>query len=316
MNKILVAVFNSELVAFEGLSALKSLHKNGDVTVYATAVLVKDASGKVSLKQTADDGPIGTAVGMLAGSMVGLLAGPVGMAVGASLGGLTGFVADLNKSGIDVQFVDDVSKALAPGKAAVVADVEESWTAPVDARLTKLGGMVFRRLRDEVVEDQLARESAAFKAEVNQLKEELAQARAEDKAAIQAHLEDTKKKAHVLQDQAKAQIDQAKREAEAKVSALRAQLKQASDRQKAKIEKRIAVVEADLAARHAKLKEAGQLAKEALSPSDSEPVSADGTRRAPRGEHFASPVALAATHEQNSNAGRADVPVSSGFAGR
>jgi uncharacterized membrane protein len=273
MNKILVAVFNSEAVAFEALSSLKSLHKDGDVTMYSTAVLVKDASGNVSVKQAADDGPVGTALGMLAGSMVGLLAGPLGLAVGASVGGLTGLISDLSKSGIDVQFVEDVSKALAPGKAAVLAEVEESWTAPVDARLGKLGGMVFRRLRSEVVEDQLARESAAFEAEAKQLKAELAQARAEDKAAIQAHLEDTRKKARVIQDQAKARIDQTKREADAKVSALRGQLKQASDRQKARIEKRIANVEADLEARHAKLKEATRLAREALSVSASQPVS-------------------------------------------
>ena len=57
MNKMLVAVFNSETLAFEGLSALKDLHKDGDITLHATAVLSKDASGQVSLKQTADGGP-------------------------------------------------------------------------------------------------------------------------------------------------------------------------------------------------------------------------------------------------------------------
>jgi DNA anti-recombination protein RmuC len=174
-------------------------------------------------------------------------------------------IFDLNKSGIDVQFVDDVSKALSAGKAAVLADVEESWTAPVDTRVGKLGGMVFRRLRSEVVEDQLVRESAAFQAEVKQLKEEQAQARAENKAAIQAQIDEAKKKAQVMQDQAKGRIDQAQREAEAKITALQGQLKQASDRQKAKIEKRIAEVKADLGARGAKLQEAGRLAKEALA---------------------------------------------------
>jgi hypothetical protein len=68
-----------------------------------------------------------------------------------------------------------------------------------------------------------------------------------------------------MQDQAKARIDQTKREAEAKITALQTQLKQANDRQKAKIEKRIAEVKADLEARHAKLQEAGRLAKEALT---------------------------------------------------
>jgi uncharacterized membrane protein len=265
MNKMLAAVFDREAVAVEGLSALKGLHRDGDITVYATAVLGKDATGKVSTKQAAEQGPIGAALGMLTGSMLGLLAGPVGLAVGASMGTLTGLIFDLNKSGIDVQFVDDVSKALSPGKFAVLADVEESWTGPVDTRVGKLGGMVFRRLRSEVVEDQLVRESAAFHAELKQLKEELAQVHGENKAAIQAQIDDAKKKAQVMQEQAKAQIDQAKREADAKIIALQEQLKQASDRQKAKIEKRMAEAKTDLEARHAKLREAARLAKEALA---------------------------------------------------
>jgi uncharacterized membrane protein len=265
MNKMLVAVFNDEAQAFEGLSALKDLHKDGDITLYATAVLSKDVSGKVNMKQAADQGPIGTALGMLTGSLVGLLAGPVGLAVGASIGGLSGMITDLNKSGIDIQFVDDVSKALSPGKAAVLADVEESWTTPVDTRLGNLGGMAFRRLRSEVVEDQLTRESAAFKAEVTQLKDEIAQSRAEDKAAIQKQLDNARTKLQVMQDQARSRIDEAKREADAKVAAMQQQLKQSSDRQKAKIEKRIADVKADLQSRSAKLQEAGRLASEALA---------------------------------------------------
>lgn len=80
-----------------------------------------------------------------------------------------------------------------------------------------------------------------------------------------SYLCDAKRKAQVMQDQVKARFDQAKREADAKITALQGQLKQARDRQKAKIEKRIAEVKADLVARHAKLQEAGRLAKEALA---------------------------------------------------
>ena len=56
MNKMLVAVFDTERAAYEGLHALKELHNEGDITLYATAVLVKDAAGTVSVKQTADRG--------------------------------------------------------------------------------------------------------------------------------------------------------------------------------------------------------------------------------------------------------------------
>jgi len=86
--------------------------------------------------------------------------------VGASLGGLTGLIVDLNRSGVDVEFVNDVSDALTPGRFALLADIQEGWTAPVDTRLREHGGLIFRRLRSEVIEDQLARESAQFTAEM------------------------------------------------------------------------------------------------------------------------------------------------------
>jgi uncharacterized membrane protein len=130
MNRILVAVFDTEAAAFEGLSALKDLHREGAITLYATAVIAKDASGTVSVKQSADPGPVGGALGMLTGSLLGLLAGPVGVAVGAWAGGLTGLLFDLARSGIGADFLDEVSQALTPGKVALLAEVEEPWVTP------------------------------------------------------------------------------------------------------------------------------------------------------------------------------------------
>lgn len=281
MNKMLVAVFDTEPAAFEGLQALKDLHRDGDITLYATAVLVKDFAGTVSVKQSADEGPLGTAVGMLSGSVTGLVAGeaaaaaglaagsvagPVGAAIGFSLGSLTGLIVDLSQSGVNVDFVDEVSRALIPGKVAVVAEVEETWQTPVDTRLGSLGGMVFRRLRSEVVEDQLVREAAAFEAELQQLEDELAQANAESRAALQRDIEAVQKKLEVTRAQAEARQQQLKSETEAKIAALRAQSEQASERRKAKIERRTAEVKADYEARSAKLDQARKLTKEALKP--------------------------------------------------
>ena len=265
MNKMLVAVFDTEPAAFEGLSALRDLHRDGDITLYASAVIVKDKTGKMNVKQEADDGPVGTAVGLLTGSLIGILGGPAGLAVGASLGGLTGFLFDLDRSGIGATFLDEVSKTLTPGKAAVVAEVEESWTTPVDTRVHKLGGIVFRRLRSEVVEDQLVRESAAFEADLKALEDDLKRGVAENRAAIQKDIEQTKKQIKATQDQAKARLDQAKAEMDARIKSLQDQAKGASDRAKARIEKRIAEVKADFEVRSKKLNQAWTLTKEALA---------------------------------------------------
>jgi uncharacterized membrane protein len=265
MNKMIVAVFDSESAAFEGVSALKDLHKSGDITLYASTVIAKDKTGKIEVKQEADSGPVGTAVGLLTGSLVGLLGGPVTMALGASAGGLTGLLFDLGDSGIGSTFLDDVSKTLTPGKTAVIADVEESWTTPIDVRLRKLGATVSRRFRAEVAEDQLVRESAALEASLNALDDELRQASTENRAAIQKEIEDTKKQLKATQEQAKGRLDQAKAEMEAKINTLQLQAKGASDRAKARIDKRIATAKADFDVRSKKLNQAWKLTKEALA---------------------------------------------------
>jgi uncharacterized membrane protein len=265
MNKMLVAVFGTETAAYEGLSALKDLHVRGDVTLYATAVIMKDASGAISVKQPADKGPVGTALGMLTGGLAGLLAGPVGAAVGVAAGGVAGLVFDLAEIGIDTDFLEEVSQALSPGKTAVLAEVQETWTTPVDTSLGRLGGLVFRRLRSEVVEDELARQSAAFATEMKQLRDELTQSTAETKAALQREVAAVRAKLETTQTQARAKADQSKQELEAKIAALREQMRRASDRQKAKIEKHIAAVKAGHAVRSAKLEQAGKLIKEALA---------------------------------------------------
>jgi len=143
--------------------------------------------------------------------------------------------------------------------------VEESWTTPVDTRLHELGGIVFRRLRAEVVEDQLVRESAAFDANLKALEDDLKQSAAENRAAIQKDIEQMKKQIKATQDQAKARLDQAKAEMDARVKALQDQAKGASDRTKARIEKRITDVKADFAVRSKKLNQAWGLTKEALA---------------------------------------------------
>jgi hypothetical protein len=162
-------------------------------------------------------------------------------------------------------FLDDVASSLTPGKAAVLAEVDETWTTPIDTRLREFGGMVFRRLRSEVIEDQLARESAAYEASLKALNDELRKAIAENKAAIQKEIEQTKKHLRAIQDNAQQRLDQAKNEMEVRMKALQEQAISASDRAKARIEKRRAALKADYEVRSGKLKQAWTLTKEALA---------------------------------------------------
>ncbi|MGZ5219766.1 MAG: DUF1269 domain-containing protein [Chitinophagaceae bacterium] len=270
MNKMLIAVFETETKAYEGLSALKDLHNNGDITLYAAAVIHKNQNGEIQVKESADQGPIGTGVGLLTGSLIGLLGGPVGLAIGAFTGTMAGLIYDVNVDDVNTTFADDVSEALSKGKTAVVCEVDESWTVPVDTKLEALDGLVFRRLRYEVEDEQINREAEAISNEYKQLKEELNEARDADKAKINASIEKLKNKAKSANDLLKKKMDDSKIQFDAKVNAIKDQMKNAGDRRKEKLQKRIDSLTEQHNARTAKLKQASKLVSEAFEPKKKE----------------------------------------------
>jgi uncharacterized membrane protein len=266
MDRLVVVVFDSERQAYAGTRLLKELHAEGSITLYGEAVIAKDASGAVEVKQAADDGPLGTAVGMLTGGLVGVLGGPIGVAVGAMAGMVGGSFYDLTELGIDMDFVSDVASHLEPGTAAVIAEVEEEWVLPLDSRMEAAGGVVFRRTRDEFVSDMIERDVMATKAEIAALQAEHAQARAEDKAKLQAKIDAAQQRLRASQERAKAQIEATRLEGEAKAAALSEQRAMARAERKQQIDKRKSEIQADHQRRSAKLHQAWQLTKEALAP--------------------------------------------------
>ena len=185
MERMLVVVFDNEKKAFEGESALKQLEREGSFSIYAGAVVVKHADGTVSVKQLDDSGPIGTLTGTAVGSLIGVLGGPVGLAIGAASGLALGALYDANDIRVGEGFLDDVSKSLTPNKVAVVAEVEEEWTTPVDTRMEALGGTVLRRALWEVENTVDEQEGAAMEADLEQLKSEISKAHADRKAKLQ-----------------------------------------------------------------------------------------------------------------------------------
>ena len=198
MDKILVVIFDDENKAYEGSRTLQDLHNEGSLTLYAKAVIAKNASGQVSVKQTDDEGPVGTGVGLLTGSLLGLLGGPVGVALGAYAGMFGGMLYDLANLGVGEDFLAEVGQYLEPGKAAVVAEVWEAWVLPVDSGMQAIGGVVFRRTRGEITDAQIERDVTALKAEIAELETERQQATGAAKANLQAKIDAAETKLHKL----------------------------------------------------------------------------------------------------------------------
>jgi len=235
MDSILVVVFENESKAYEGSQALREMEIEGSIHLYAKAILIRDADGKVLVKQSSDLGAAGTAGGLVIGALIGLFGGPVGVAVGAGIGTSGGFLYDMAHLGVGQDYLDGVGKSLKPGKAAVVAEIWEDWILPVDTKMEALGGVVFRHTRKDILDLQVERDITTLKAEIDELEAEYDRASGEAKTKLQA-----------------------------KIDSLQEQAAKARDERKAKLEKRIAELKAEHKRRNEQLKQAGQHIKETL----------------------------------------------------
>jgi len=86
---------------------------------------------------------VATIVATPLGSPIDLLGGPTGFAIGIGVGLVAGSSADLHNVRVNEDFVDDVKKDLLPKKFAVVSEIKEDWTTPVDTRMEAIRGTVF-----------------------------------------------------------------------------------------------------------------------------------------------------------------------------
>jgi uncharacterized membrane protein len=221
MDRMLVAVFDNEGKAYEGKKALLALDSEGSIGVYAWAVVAKQANGTVTVKQEDDPGPIGTLLATSLGAVVGLLGGPAAAVVGATAGASLGAGFDINNARIGSDFIDDVSRVLTPNRFAVVAEIDEDWTTPVDTRIEALGGTVFRRALSEVSDTVNREDVAAMKADRALFRAELAQARADRKAKLQAKIDELDSKIQAGTQKAKDKREAVEKQQHAKAQVLK-----------------------------------------------------------------------------------------------
>jgi len=220
MDRMLVVVFDNETKAYDGVKALLDLDDDRSISLYAYAVIKKNADGSVTMKQSDEVGPVGTLVGTTVGSLIGLIAGPAGAVLGGSAGMTGGSAFDLHNARIANDYLDDVQKALAVNKVAIVAQVDEDWITPVDSHMEELGGDVFRRGLSDVTKTANQEELTAMKADMAQYQAELARARADRHAKVQAKITQLEAKIQARQKKIEEQARAAQRIAELKAQRL------------------------------------------------------------------------------------------------
>lgn len=161
MRNYVTVVFDDTSKAYQGLHALWQLDGAADVTVHGTAVVHRDSWGQFHVDTKETHPILATAVGVGLGALLGALAGPAGAAIGAAkgaaagaaTGGVVGATTDLARADTRDQAAIESRLVIGLGKSAVIADVSEDWTSPIDTRMRELGGVVYRRAKSEVRDD-------------------------------------------------------------------------------------------------------------------------------------------------------------------
>jgi uncharacterized membrane protein len=174
MERMLVVIFNDESKAYEAADKLESLNEEGAIGLTGEWVLMRQQDGDVSIVKTDDTLPEGTMGGAVVGGLIGLFGGPVGLAIGAATGAAAGATADMARARLDQDFVADISESLAPGKTALVAEINEDEPEPVDARMHALGGRIFRRDLSDFADADYERRANEVKSRVAHARRDIA----------------------------------------------------------------------------------------------------------------------------------------------
>ena len=155
MSYVIVIVYDQEDEASKARQSIKSLEKEGRISLDDAAVITKDADDKVHVKNEMDRD---VGIGLLGGSLVGLLIAGIffpiaGILIGALGGGLIGKMVS---NGVDKKFIKDVQEAMKPGNSALFLVIKSNDPGmAVEALRQYKGGTIFHSSLDDDVEKEL-----------------------------------------------------------------------------------------------------------------------------------------------------------------
>lgn len=154
MSYLVVITFDNETEAGKVREAVSQLQQRGLLSLDDSAVVVKDANGKIQVHNEIDRG---VKVGAVGGGLIGLMLGFVffplgGLIVGTVGGAIAGKMADL---GVDQKFVKDVEAAMTPGSSAIFLVIRQADPNAALAALKPYKGTVYHTSLDTEAEESL-----------------------------------------------------------------------------------------------------------------------------------------------------------------
>ena len=194
VDNVVVVAFKDDSKAYEGLSALKSLSDQQQLTARSAAVVERDQTGTLQIKDSLDaDTGVATAGGGFVGMLLGVIGGPVGMLLGLTGGALVGGSFELRRADDQDEVLTQLNAAINPGHTVLVAQVDEPTVEVLDKAMADLGGIVVRRSEADVLSELEAAEDAADAAQAaarkavrEQKKAEMKEKREDRVAALKA----------------------------------------------------------------------------------------------------------------------------------
>lgn len=153
MSHLIVVTFDGPNEAGNALKSLRQIEKSGRLKLNDTAVIAKDAEGKIHLKNEVSSGvETGAVIGGLLGPLLMFTFPLAGIAIGAGAGALIGKMFD---TGVDQKFVKDVQAALQPNQSALFLIVREADPNVALAALRPYKGEVYQTTLSTELEEQL-----------------------------------------------------------------------------------------------------------------------------------------------------------------
>ena len=156
MSEFIAITFDDTEQATAALGSVRSLEHEDRIHLKDTAVVTKDADGKISVKNEASSGTeTGAIVGSVVGAMLFLIFPVAGIIGGAVVGGLIGRAV---APGVDGGFVKEVGDDLPAGGSALFLLIKDGDIGLLIAAMRQYDGRVRQTTLDP--EDEQALEES------------------------------------------------------------------------------------------------------------------------------------------------------------